>query len=140
MRKSTWHLRMAVTSTAALMSVATALIIPQLETPTRLMPEISVPYHATAPQSTIDSACAEFGSQPGMALDSLSSQVPVQVEIYSRDAASALPEVQLDTVRRNNCIHFKSASIPQNTLTDSTRDTLTKAICDQADSVALKIE
>lgn len=141
MHKSTWHLRIALTSTAALMSVATALIIPQFGTPKYAIPEMSVPYHASAPQTSRDIVCSEEpDNQASAGAAGIESAVPVQVEIYSRDAAAALPDVRLNSLANVNCIHLSSLDVRHMPPTASTSETLTKAMCDQADAVAFKVE
>lgn len=141
MRKSNWHLRIALTSTATLMSFATALVIPQFVSPKPALPEMSVPFHAAASEPVLDTECAEStAASDALILNTLDANVPVEVEIYSRDAAATLPEVQLNAAPDKNCIHLNSGYVAPKVVADVSFAPATKAVCKQAAAVALKVE
>ncbi|MCA0455159.1 MAG: hypothetical protein LCI00_14385 [Chloroflexi bacterium] len=136
MAKSNWHLRIAITSTAALATMATALIVPQLSASQQPLPEIVVPFHEVAPNTQIDIECANIADQQEVVwVDVLDTELQLPVEIYSRDDADVLPEVELDPLKGRNCIHF------ENTLTRAsvTNDKL-ELMCEEVDAVAYKAE
>lgn len=140
MAQSNWHLRIAITSTAALMSVAAALIIPQLGSPNEALPEILVPFHSSAPTTQIDIVCGDLAEQQESEwVNVLDTDLHLPVEIYSRDEATVLPEVRLDPLEQQNCV--SPVSPLKNTHLEANTDHAALGfICEQADAVAYKAE
>ncbi len=141
MDKSNWHLRIAITSTVMLMSFATALVIPQFASPKPALREISVPYHVTVSESMLYAKCAESpADENALTLASIDAEQAIAVEIYSRDAAASLPHVKLNTAPEKNCIHLNTGYTAHKAFADVTFGPTPKAVCKQAEAVALKVE
>ena len=136
MANSNWHLRIAITSTAALATLATALIMPPFHASQQPLPEIVVPFHEVAPKTPIDIECQDINEPQDAAwVDVLDTELHLPVEIYSRDDAVKLPEVRLDPLEGKNCIDFDN-TVTQTRMASDKRD----LICEQVDAVAYKAE